>query len=112
MCFGRPAQHIAIEKRRDEAYSQSIQAAAQKQRLAQEARMMEFQAEANRRQQEALAAIAASSKQPIRIKDAESAVTPIMRTKQKQSPTGLSSLRINRTPGTNVGMGASGTNIG
>ena len=81
-------------------------------REAEQARMASMQADADRRQQEALRAIAESSKQPFKVKTAADATTPLMRTRQKQDTANLASLRINRTPGTNIGMGTSGTNIG
>jgi len=81
-------------------------------REAEQARMASMQADADRRQQEALRAIAESSKAPFKVKTAADAVTPLMRTRRKQDTANLASLRINRTPGTNIGMGASGTNIG
>ena len=114
MCGGRPEHHRQEELRRAAAEAGAMRETAERQRREQEERMMAFQAEANKQQQAALAAIAESSKVPIKVKTAAEATTPLMSTRQK--PTGttssIASLRINRTPGTNIGMGTSGTNIG
>jgi len=111
MC-GRPEHHRQEDIRRaGQQYAGAIQM-AEMDRRAQEERMLAFQTAANKQQQEALAAIAAASKAPVKVGGAESATTPIMRTKQKQATANLASLRINRTPGTNIGIGASGTNVG
>ena len=113
MC--RKSEHHKQEEIRREG---GIQAAAQHQaeldRRAQMDRMTAMQADADRRQQEALAMITESSKQPFKLRTAAEAATPIMRTRQKtaQAQRGVSSLRISRTPGTNIGMGQGGTNIG
>lgn len=112
MCTGRPAHHIEEEKRRAWAESRAMQETAEKARREQEERMMAFQAQAQKQQMEALQAIAESSKQPVKVKTGEEATTPLMRTRQKSSTSNIASLRINRTPGTNIGTGISGTNIG
>ena len=113
MCGGRPEHHRQEDIRREAAQRGAMMEQAERDRRAQEERMMAFQAAANKQQQEAMAAIAAANRVPVRTGAAEAAGTPIMRTKQKQAPTSLSSLRINRTPGSNIGgMGTSGTNIG
>jgi hypothetical protein len=114
MC-GRPEHHRQEDIRRAAAEAGAMREAAERARREQEERMIAFQTEANNRQQEALKAIADSSKMPIKVKTAAEATTPLMRTKQKQpgAQTGIASLRINRTPGYNIGsMGASGTNVG
>jgi len=115
MCGGGAARrehHRQQEQMRAETAQRNIYEQAERDRQAEIARMQQMQNEANQRQQEALRMIAESSKAPFKVRTGEMATTPIMRTKQKQSQTGVSSLRINRTPGTNIGMGVSGTNIG
>lgn len=113
MCGGgRRAHHAAQETMRAETRQRDIFEQAQRDRQAELVRMQQMQADADRRQQEALRAIAESSKQPFKVKTAADATTPLMRTRQKQDTANLASLRINRTPGTNIGMGTSGTNIG
>jgi hypothetical protein len=97
---------------RAETRQRDIFEQAQRDRQAELVRMASMQADADRRQQEALRAIAESSKAPFKVKTAADATTPLMRTRQKQDTANLASLRINRTPGTNIGMGTSGTNIG
>jgi hypothetical protein len=97
---------------RAETAQRNIFEQAQRDRQEEMARMAAMQADADRRQQEALRAIAESSRQPFKVKTAADATTPLMRTRQKQDTANLASLRINRTPGTNIGMGTSGTNIG
>ena len=117
MCGGRPQHHIEEEKRRAAAEVGRLAAEAERLRKAQEERMMSFQAEANQRQEQALAAIVESAKAPVKVKTAAEATTPLMRTRQKPSgkSTGVASLRINRPSvtnlGTNVGTGISGANI-
>lgn len=112
MCGGgRRAHHRAQEQMRAETAQRNIFEQAQRDRQAELDRMMAMQQEADKRQQDALRMIAESSKQPFKVKTAADATTPLMRTKQKSSGTGVASLRINRTPGTNIGMGSSGTNI-
>jgi len=116
MCVGggaaRRAHHRQQEQMRAETAQRNIYEQAERDRAAELARIQGMQAEADRRQQEALRAIAESSRQPFKVKTAADATTPLMRTRQKQDTANLASLRINRTPGTNIGMGASGTNIG
>ena len=114
MCSGRAAHHRQQEQMRAETAQRDIFEQAQRDRAAELARMQALQAEADQRQQEALRMIAESSKQPFKVKTATDATTPLMRTRQKAAgaTTGVASLRINRTPGTNLGMGTSGTNIG
>jgi hypothetical protein len=115
MCGSKKREHHRQqEQMRAETRMRDIQEQAERDRQAEINRMMAMQAEAAKRQQEALQMIAESSKQPFKIKTGEDATTPLMRTRQKAagSATGIASLRINRTPGTNIGMGTSGTNIG
>jgi len=116
MCFGggRRAHHRQQEQMRAETAQRNIFEQAQRDRQAEIDRMMAMQAAADKRQQEALAMIAESSKQPFKLRTAAEAATPLLKTKQKtaQAQRGVSSLRINRTPGTNIGMGEGGTNIG
>ena len=113
MCDGgRRAHHRQQEQMRAETAQRDIFEQAQRDRQAELDRMMAMQAAADRRQQEAMKMIAESSKAPFKVKTAADATTPLMRTKQKQNPTGIAALRINRTPSTNIGMGTSGTNIG
>ena len=114
MCSGRRAHHRQQEQMRAETAQRNISDQAQRDRQAELDRMMAMQQEADRRQQDALRMIAESSKQPFKVKTAADATTPLMRTRQKSSgaATGLASLRINRTPGANIGAGTSGTNIG
>jgi membrane protein involved in colicin uptake len=113
MCGGRPQHHIEEEKRRAAAEMGAMREAAERQRQAELDRMAAMQAEASKRQEEALKAIAESSKVPFKVKTAADATTPLMRTRQKApgSTSSIASLRINRTPGTNIGTGSSGTNI-
>lgn len=113
MCGGaKRAHHARVERERYEGLQAGIAAQAERNRQVQLEAMTAMQQEANKRQEEALRLIAESSKQPIKVKTAEDATTPLMRTRQKSSTSNIGSLRINRTPGTNVGMGISGTNIG
>jgi len=117
MCPGnqrRREHHRQQEQMRAETAQRNIFEQAQRDRQAELDRMMAMQQEADRRQQDALRMIAESSKQPFKVKTAADATTPLMRTRQKSSgaATGLASLRINRTPGANIGAGTSGTNIG
>ena len=113
MCGGgRRAHHRAQEQMRAETAQRNIFEQAQRDRQMELNRMMAMQQDADRRQQDALRMIAESSKQPFKVRTAADATTPLMRTRQKTTPTGVASLRINRTPGTNIGMGSSGTNIG
>ena len=112
MCRGKPEHHKQEEIRRAGGIATSIAHQAMLDRRAEQDRMVAMQQEADRRQQEALRMIAESSKQPFKVKTAADATTPLMRTRQKQSPTGVAALRINRTPSTNIGMGIGGTNIG
>ena len=113
MCGGgRRAHHRAQEQMRAETAQRNIFEQAQRDRQMELNRMMAMQQDADRRQQEALRMIAESSKQPFKVKSTAEATTPLMRTRQKTTPTGVASLRIKRTPGTNIGMGSSGTNIG
>ena len=117
MCGGGAARrehHRQQEQMRAETRQRDIYEQAERDRQAEIARMQAMQEAANQRQQEALRQIAESSKAPFKVKTAADAVTPLMRTRQKApgASTGVASLRINRTPGTNIGMGASGTNIG
>ena len=112
MCSGRREHHRQQEQMRAETAQRNIFDQAQRDRQKELDRMMAMQAEADKRQQEALKMIAESSRQPIKVKTAADARTPIMRTKQKTSATGIASLRINRTPSTNIGISTSGTNIG
>ena len=117
MCGGGAARrehHRQQEQMRAETRQRDIYEQAERDRQAEIARMQALQDAANQRQQEALRMIAESSKQPFKVKTAADATTPLMRTRQKSSgaATGLASLRINRTPGTNIGAGTSGTNIG
>ena len=114
MCSGRRAHHRQQEQMRAETAQRNIFEQAQRDRQAELDRMMAMQQEADKRQQDALRMIAESSKQPFKVKTAADATTPLMRTRQKSSgaATGLASLRINRTPGANIGAGTSGTNIG
>jgi len=110
----RPEHHRQEDIRRAAAEAGAMRETAERQRREQEQRMLAFQQVAQKQQEEALAAIVASSKAPMKVKTAEDATTPLMRTKQKKfgAQAGIASLRINRTPGTNLGMGTSGTNIG
>jgi len=117
MCGGGAARrehHRQQEQMRAETAQRNIIEQAERDRQAEQARMQQLQAEADKRQQEALKMIAESSKVPFKVKTAAEATTPLMRTRQKApgAATGIASLRINRTPGTNIDMGASGTNIG
>jgi hypothetical protein len=116
MCFGssKKQHHQQQERMRAETAQRNIFDQAQRDRQAELDRMMAMQQEADRRQQDALRMIADSSRQPFQLRTAAEAATPIMRTRQKTAQAGISSLRINRTPSTNVGGGgtASGTNIG
>jgi len=115
MCGGgRAAHHRQQEQMRAETAQRNIFEQAQRDRQAELDRMMAMQQEADKRQQDALRMIAESSKQPFKVKTAADATTPLMRTRQKApgGATGIASLRINRTPGANIGAGASGTNIG
>jgi len=115
MCGGgRREHHRQQEQMRAETAQRNIFEQAQRDRQAELDRMTSMQAEADKRQQEALRMIAESSKQPFKIKTGADATTPLMATKQKSAgaATGVASLRINRTPGTNIGMGTGGTNIG
>ncbi len=113
MCFGRPEHHRQEEIRRAAAEAGAMREIADRERRAQEKRLQAFQEAANKQQMEALKMISESSKQPFKTKTIAD-TTPIMRTKQKQPGTAasISSLRINRTPGTNINVGTSGTNIG
>lgn len=109
------AHHRQQEQMRAESAQRGMIEAAARERQAQEQRMLAFQQAAQKQQEEAMAAILASSKSPMKVRGTEDATTPLMRTKQKQpgAQTGIASLRINRTPGYNIGsMGASGTNVG
>ncbi len=115
MCGGGAARrehHRQQEQMRAETAQRNIFEQAERDRQAELVRMQQMQADADQRQQAALRAIAESSKQPFKVKTAADATTPLMRTRQKQDTANLASLRINRTPGTNIGMGTSGTNIG
>jgi len=114
MCFGRPRHHTEEEKRREAAYIADVEQKAAAAQQAQMDRLAAFQQEAATRQTEALRQITESSKQPYKIRTAAEAGTPIMRTRQKSAEArrGLASLRISRTPSTNVGMETGGTNIG
>ena len=112
----RRAHHRQQEQMRAETRQRDIYEQAQRDRQAEIDRMMAMQQEADRRQQDALRMIADSSKQPFKLRTAAEAATPLLKTRQKtaQAQRGVSSLRINRnrTPGTNIGMGQGGTNIG
>ena len=116
MCFGskKKQHHQQQEQMRAETAQRNIFEQAQRDRRAEIDRMMAMQAAADKRQQEALAMIAESSKQPFKLRTAAEAATPLLKTRQKtaQAQRGVSSLRISRTPGTNIGMGEGGTNIG
>ena len=115
MCGGaKRAHHANVERERYENLQRGIAEQAERDRQAQMDRMAAMQVESDKRQQEALKMIADSSKVPFKVKTAAEATTPLMRTRQKSSgsATGLASLRINRTPGANIGAGTSGTNIG
>jgi len=115
MCGGgRRAHHRQQEQMRAETAQRNIFEQAQRDRQSEIDRMMAMQQEADRRQQDALRMISESSKQPFRLRTAAEAATPLLKTKQKtaQAQRGVSSLRISRTPGTNIGMGEGGTNIG
>lgn len=115
MCDGgKRAHHAAEERMREENRQRGLYEQAQRDRQAELDRMTALQTEANKRQQEALQMIAESSKVPMKVKTAAEATTPLMRTRQKAPGTtaSIASLRINRTPGTNVDLGTSGTNIG
>ena len=113
MCGGgRREHHRQQEQMRAETAQRNIFEQAQRDRQAELDRMLAMQSDADQRQQAALRAIAESSKAPFKVKTAADATTPLMRTRQKQDTANLASLRINRTPGTNIGMGTSGTNIG
>jgi len=115
MCGGgRRAHHRQQEQMRAETAQRNIYEQAERDRQAEQARMQAMQADADRRQQEALRAIAESSKQPFQVRTMADAGTPIMRTKQKAADArrGITDLRISRTPNVNIGTGSSGTNIG
>jgi Tfp pilus assembly protein PilE len=116
MCGGGAARrehHKREEEKRAQAAMQAIADQAERNRQAEMARMQELQTAAEQRQQAALQQIAETSRQPVQVKTGEDATTPLMRTKKKKERAGISSLRINRTPSTNVGGGStSGTNIG
>ena len=117
MCPGnrrRREHHRQQEQMRADTAQRNIFDQAQRDRQAELDRMMAMQQEADRRQQDALRMIADSSRQPFQLRTAAEAATPIMRTRQKtaQAQRSVSSLRIGRTPGTNIGMGQGGTNIG
>ena len=116
MCFGstKKKHHQQQEQMRAETAQRNIFEQAQRDRQAELDRMMAMQQEADKRQQDALRMIADSSKQPFKLRTAAEAATPLLKTKQKtaQAQRGVSSLRIGRTPGTNIGMGQGGTNIG
>ena len=116
MCFGssKKQHHQTEERKRYNAIQNEMLDRAQRDRQAEIDRMTAMQQEADRRQQDALRMIADSSQQPFRLRTAAEAATPIMRTRQKtaQAQRSVSSLRIGRDPGTNIGMGQGGTNIG
>ena len=116
MCFGssKKQHHQTEERKRYNALQNEILDRAQRDRQAELDRMTAMQQEADKRQQDALRMIADSSKQPFKLRTAAEAATPLLKTKQKtaQAQRGVSSLRIGRTPGTNIGMGQGGTNIG
>ena len=114
MCRGRPRHHIEEENRRQAAYIADLQQKSQDALQLQMDRLTTFQEEANTKQTEALRQITESAKQPYKIRTAAEAGTPIMRTRQKSAEArrNLASLRISRTPSTNVGMETGGTNIG
>jgi len=115
MCGGaKRAHHANVERERYESLQRGIAEQAERDRQAQMDRMAAMQAESDKRQQEALKMIADSSKVPFKVKTAAEATTPLMRTRQKApgASSSIASLRINRTPGTNLDLGASGTNIG
>jgi hypothetical protein len=110
----KPEHHKQEEIRREGGMQAAAQHQAELDRRAQMDRMAAMQAEADKRQQDALRMIVDSSKQPFKLRTAAEAATPLLKTKQKtaQAQRGVSSLRIGRTPGTNIGMGQGGTNIG
>ena len=116
MCIGssKKQHHQTEERKRYNALQNEILDRAQRDRQAELDRMTAMQQEADKRQQDALRMIADSSKQPFKLRTAAEAATPLLKTKQKtaQAQRGVSSLRIGRTPGTNIGMGQGGTNIG
>ena len=116
MCFGssKKQHHQTEERKRYNAIQNEVLDRAQRDRQTELDRMMAMQQEADKRQQDALRMIADSSKQPFKLRTAAEAATPLLKTKQKtaQAQRGVSSLRIGRTPGTNIGMGQGGTNIG
>jgi hypothetical protein len=115
MCGSKKREHHRQqEQMRAETAQRNIYEQAERDRLGEQARMQAMQADADRRQQEALRAIAESSKQPFQVRTMADAGTPIMRTKQKAADArrGIADLRIARTLGTNTGAGTSGTNIG
>jgi hypothetical protein len=118
MCGGRPQHHIEEEKRRAAAELGAQREIAAAERKAYEERMQALQAKTEERQQEVLTTIIESAKQPVKVKTALDATTPLMSTRQKPSKkaAGVASLRINRNPdtnlSTNVGTGISGVNIG
>lgn len=114
MCGGKARERERKARQRAEGRMYDLQRQADADRQAEADRLQAFQQQAAQQQQQALQAIAEASKQPFKVKTAEEATTPLMRTKQKSASAtkGVASLRINRTPGTNIGMGTGGTNIG
>lgn len=115
MCFGRPEHHKQEEIRRAGGIAAAASHQADLDRRAQEDRMRAAQAAANQMQEQMLQQIAASMKQPYKTRTMQDAGTPIMRLRQKTGSQrrGVSSLRIARTPGINVGGGTtSGINLG
>ena len=118
MCFAPPEHHRQENIRRQAAEAGRLREEAERARKASEERMMAYQTAAEERQQQALATIVETAKQPVKVKTALDATTPLMSTRQKPSKkaTGVASLRINRAPdtnlSTNVGTGISGVNIG
>ena len=114
MCRGRPQHHIEEEKRRYAAEQAAIRDAAEREMRAQEERMKQMMEAADRRQQEMLATIEQSSKQPYKTRTAEDAGVPIlgMRNKSAAKKTSIRDLRIARNPTLNVGSQETGTNLG
>lgn len=125
MCFAPPEHHRQEAIRREAAQQGAMREMAEKSRKEAEEsrkqledRMQSYQAAAEQRQQQVLSTIVEAAKQPIKIKTADEAATPLMRLKQKpaKKAASVSSLRIKRAPSpdlsTNVGAGVSGVNIG
>ena len=122
MCGGGAARrehHRQQEQMREETRIRDAMEAMQREqeaaRRAEIERMSAMQTAAETRQQEAMKTIADVVKAPVKVKTMADAATPILRTRQKtpRKAKGVASLRINRTPSTNISAEPSGgTNLG